>query len=163
MDSATVGWIAVVLLIAAGVAGQVVDDDAQERGAARLGRPVAGVGGRRARGRDRLARADQLGRHVEERLDACVLVGRAAQNGDEILRDGCLANDGLELFGRDVVFEAVVSGVGALVAAAGEDDHQTRVSYPPLIPKVEAAPGAWTPTSEVAEAVAKHKGKKKSN
>ena len=33
----------------------------------------------------------------------------------------------------------------------------------PLIPKVEAAPGAWTPTSEVAEAVAKHKGKKKSN
>lgn len=41
------------------------------------------------------------------------------------------------LFGRDVVFEAVVSGVGALVAAAGEDDHPTRVSYPPLIPKVD--------------------------
>lgn len=40
------------------------------------------------------------------------------------------------------------------------------VSAPlPLIPKVEAAPGAWVPTTEVAEAVAKHKGKagKKSN
>lgn len=56
---------------------------------------------------------------------------------DRLVAAGRLIPTGVAgLYGRDEMFEAVATGVGTLVTAAGAGEAPTRVSYPPLIPKV---------------------------
>ncbi|HNI36348.1 MAG TPA: amino acid--[acyl-carrier-protein] ligase [Microthrixaceae bacterium] len=56
---------------------------------------------------------------------------------DRLVAAGRLVPTGVDgIYGRDEMFESVVTGFDRLVSAAGADADPTRVEYPPMIPKV---------------------------